>query len=136
MERQFALFIGIVALLVAITLGFFYVNGTLFPVSPQTGGPGDVSNITFRSEPVTDENYLTFRYIPSANLTGPVTAVYQVQKDARAIISDKKIFESVTPDNPIEIVVKRSGNGTYSIIMQMTDGKGHILHKSTTDVRA
>ena len=64
MEKQYVIFIGIVALIVAITLGFFYVNGTLFPASLETGGKTDVSNLTFKAEAVPDGNYLIFRYTP------------------------------------------------------------------------
>jgi hypothetical protein len=132
MDKQNVLFIGIVALIVVITLGFLYVNGTLFPASLQIGGKTDVSNLTFKAEAVPDGNYLTFRYIPSVNMTGPVTATYQVQKDGKAIINDKKIFESVTPDNPIEIVMKQSDNRTYTMIMLISDKGKNLLHKSST----
>ena len=128
MEKQFLVFIGIVAVIVAISLGFFLVNGTLFPTL-EVGGTTEVSNLSFKASAVPDGNYLIFRYTPSANVTGPFTATYQVQKDAKAIINDKKIFESVTPDNPIEIVIKQSDNGTYSMIMLITDNEKNLLHK-------
>ena len=65
-------------------------------------------------------------------MPGPVTATYQVQKDGKALISDKKTFESVTPDNPIEIAIKRSDNGTYTAIMLLSDKGKNLLHQSST----
>ncbi|MEI7433624.1 MAG: hypothetical protein WCJ93_05150 [Methanomicrobiales archaeon] len=132
MEKEQGIFIGIVAVIVAVTLGLFYMNGMILPGSLQTGGQAVGSNLTFTAQVVSDENYLTFRYIPAVIMTGPVTATYQVQKDGKVLFSDKKIFDSVTPDNPIEIAMKRSDNGTYTMIM-LISGKGkNLLHHSTT----
>ena len=132
MEKQNVIFIGIVVLIIAITLGLFYTNGMMFPPALQTGGQADTSNLTIRAEAVTDGNYLTFRYIPAMNITGPVTAMYQAQNDTRAIFTDKKIFESVTPDNPVEIAMKRSDNGTYTMVMLISDQEKNNIHASTT----
>ena len=132
MEKQHAIFIGIVVFIVAITLGLFSMNGMMAPESPRTGGLAGASNLTFRAEAVSDGNYLTFRYIPASNMTGPVTATYQVQKDGKALFSDKKIFESVMPDNPIEIVMNRSDNGTYAMIMMISDKGKNNVHTSIT----
>lgn len=132
MEKQNAIFIGIVVFIVAITIGLFFMNGMMVPALPQAGGLAGASNITFRAEAVSDVNYLTFRYIPVANMTGPVTATYQGQKDGRTLFSDKKIFESVMPDNPIEIVMKRSDNGTYTMIMLISDKGKNNVHTSIT----
>ena len=49
---------------------------------------------------------------------------------AKHVINDKKIFESVTTDNPIEIAMKRSDNGTYTMIMLISDKGNNLLHKS------
>ena len=132
MEKQYAIFIGIVAIIVAITLVFFYMNGMVFPTSLQTGGQGVTSNPTFKAETSLDGNYLTFRYTPDVNITGPVTAAYQVQKNAKALFNDKKIFESVSPDNPIEIVLNMSDKGNYTVIMLISDNEHNLLHQSST----
>ena len=132
MQKQNLIFIGIVVLIIAITLGLFYTNGMMFPAALQTGRQADTSNLTIRAEAVTDGNYLTFRYIPAMNITGPVTATYQAQNDTRAIFTDKKIFDSVTPDNPVEIAMKRSDNGTYTMVMLISDQGKNNIHASTT----
>jgi len=132
MEKQNIIFIGIAVFIVAIALGLFYVNGMMFPASPQTRGQEDVSNLTFRAEAVLEDNYLTFRYIPATSITGPVTATFKAQQDTKALFTDKKIFESVTPDNPIEIAMKKSDNGTYSMIMLISDRGNNLVHTSTT----
>jgi hypothetical protein len=132
MAKEQTIFIGIVVVIVAITLGVFYMNGMLFPASQLAGGQGHGSNLTFTAQAVSDENYLTFRFIPAVIMPGPVTATYQVQKDGKAVISDKKTFDSVTPDNPIEITIKRSDNGTYTAIMLLSDKGKNLLHQSST----
>jgi len=132
MEKQYAIFTGIVALIVAITLIFFYMNGMMFPTSLQKGGQGFTSNPTFKAETSLDGNYLTFRYTPDVNITGPVTTAYQVQKDAKVLFNDKKIFESVSPDNPIEIALNMSGKGNYTVIMLISDKEHNLLHQSST----
>jgi hypothetical protein len=132
MEKQNILFIGIAVFIIAIALGLFYMNGMLSTASPQTRGQEDVSNLSFRAEAVSDDNYLTFRYIPATSMAGPVTVVFKAQEDTKALFTDKKIFESVTPDNPIEIAMKKSGNGTYSMIMLISDRMNNLVHMSTT----
>ena len=132
MEKQTVTFFCVAVIIVAVALGLFYVNGMMFPASPQTRGQEDVSNLTLRAEAVSDNNYLIFRYIPATNMTGPVTATFKAQQDTRVLFSDKKIFESVTPDNPIEIAMKKSDNGTYFMMMLISDRGNNIVHTSTT----
>jgi hypothetical protein len=132
MAKEQVIFIGIVAVIVAITLGVFYMNGMLLPASQPAGGQVPGSNLTFTAQAVSDADYLTFRYIPAVIMPGPVTATYQLQKDGKAVISDKKIFDSVTPDNPIEIAIKKSDNGTYTTIMVLSDKGKNVLHQSST----
>lgn len=132
MEKQYQVFIGIIVVIVAITVVLFYMGGTSVSQPGRNVSSGDNSHYSFSADTYTDEKYLTFRYTPDTNITGPVTATYQVEKDNMALIRDKKIFESVSPGNPIEIVIKKSENGTYTTIMLISDGGKNLLHKSST----
>ncbi|MCX6698616.1 MAG: hypothetical protein NTV68_01610 [Methanomicrobiales archaeon] len=117
MEKQNVIFIGIVMFIIVITIGLFYTNGMMFPAVLQARGQADASNLSIRAEAVSDGNILTFRYIPAMNITGPVTATYQAQNDTRAIFTDKKIFESVTPDNPVQVL--RRGTGQMRLFQRI-----------------
>lgn len=128
MEKQNVIFIGIVVVIVVISLGLSYMSGMMFPAEPQAGA----SNHPIKAEVVADGNYLTFRYIPNDSMTGPVTAIYQVKNDTKTLFNDKKIFESVTPDNPIEIALKKSDNGTYTMMMLISDKRDNTVHTSIT----
>ena len=132
MDKQNSIFIGIVAIIVIFAIGLFYMNGMMFPDSTKTGGQADTSNLSFRAETAVDASYLTFRYIPAGSISGPVTATYQAQKDSKALFSDKKIFASVSPDNPIESALKMSDNGTYTMIMLLSDKEKDLVHQSST----
>ncbi len=132
MEKQNAVFIGVVVIIVTIALGLSYMNGLMFSAVVQPGDQADTSNHIFRVEVVSGGNYLTFRYIPSVSMTGPVTAMYQAKNETSTLFSDKKIFGSVTPDNPIEIAMKKSDNGTYTMTMMISDKRNSIVYTGNT----
>jgi hypothetical protein len=132
MDKQYLIPVGIIILVVALIIGLFFMNGMLVPAPVPGSSQNGAENLSFRPETVTETKYVTFRYIPDHNSTGPVNVMYQVQKDSQTVINDKKIFESVTPENPIEISLARPVNGTYSMSMQISDRKGNPFHKSIT----
>jgi hypothetical protein len=131
MDKQNIIFIGVVAVIVIFAFGLFYMNGMMFTNSGQTV-KGDAANLTFRVETAVDNSYLTFRYIPAGTISGPVTATYQTQKDSKVLFNDQKIFATVSPDNPIEIALKMSDNGTYTMIMLISDKGKNLVHQSST----
>jgi hypothetical protein len=132
MEKQNVIFIGIVIIIVVIAFGLFYSNGMMFTSQSQNGGQSDLKSPSFRAETAVEDSFLTFRYVPDGNITGPVTATYQAQKDSKVLFSDKKTFASASPDNPIEIALKMSDNGTYTMIMLISDKGKNLIYQSST----
>ncbi|MCU0629905.1 MAG: hypothetical protein MUF37_01975 [Methanoregulaceae archaeon] len=131
MEKQNAIFIGIVAIIIIFLFGLFYLNGMMFPDSKQTGQT-DAAKLSFSVETAVDDAYLTFRYVPAGTISSPVTATYQAQKDSKVLFNDQKTFASVSPDNPIEIAMKMSDNGNYTMIMLISDKGKNLVHQSST----
>jgi hypothetical protein len=132
MEKQNVIFIGIVVIIVIIAFGLFYSNGMMFPAQSQNTRPSDPTPPSFRAETAVEDSFLTFRYIPEGNISGPVTATFQAQKDSKVLFSDKKTFASASPDNPIEIALKTSDNGTYTLIMLISDKGKNLVYQSST----
>jgi hypothetical protein len=132
MEKQNVIFIGIVVIIVIIAFGLFYSNGMMFPAQSQNLGQSDSNHPSFRAETAVEDSFLTFRYIPDGNISGPVTATYQAQKDSNVLFSDKKTFASASPDNPLEITLKISDNGTYTMIMLISDKGKNLVYQSST----
>lgn len=132
MEKQNVIFIGIVVIIVIIAFGLFYSNGMMFPAQLQNSGQPGTKPPSFRAETAVEDSFLTFRYIPDGNISGPVTATYQAQKDSKVLFSDKKVFASASPDNPIEIALKTSDNGTYTMIMLISDKGKNLVYQSST----
>ena len=132
MDRKYLIPAGIAVLAVLfISLmgaGCVNYNGAA-PVSPA---PASVQpNLTFTVQAADEGNYTVFRYTPSANITGPVSTAYEVMQGTNRIISDQKIFDSVSQDNPIEISLKKQ-NGTYAVLMLIAGPDTNIVHKSMT----
>jgi hypothetical protein len=137
--KKYLGFLFVVALVTVMFAGCISSQPTQTVFPPQTPTPvvaitnteiinlGDVSHSTFRQEITRDGNNSTFRFIPLVNVTGPLIVTYQMQEKGEAFISDKKIYNSVTSDNPVEIVVKQPSK-LFSMSVVISDKEGHIIY--------
>lgn len=125
MEKSTLVHIGIIGIVIVLII-LVSVTGIPFlynaPVATTCSQHSGSERILFISDVYGTEDSLTFRYIPKDEKPATYYSSYEVYEYGSPIISEhNKVYDDITPTNPIVINVSRQRNATYTMNMSIWD---------------
>ena len=131
-----------IAILLVVFFSIFLFSGQFFStqklVDQKTGGWTEAEIIegntpaAFYEGAYVDQESVVLSIIPTSDTTSNYTVSYEIEKQYGENYSMEKMFESVSPENPIVISVPRMGDEWVDIFVKVYDKNRTLVWESNS----